>query len=249
MDEVKIRQRQTLKPKGKGGEDVSTATSLGVERSSSSSSTSTADSEDDATIGTRTEKLASFLQRCSVIFDVLLSSDDTKDRKTSSSSDHGASSGGILFDENADWVELGTDKDDGGMELVRSRSIASARFSVLQPHVLISAHLFPETDEEKIEEDLKAHKGLYCVWDVGLPGGPQFVLVGAGQPSCVAFSSTQSHIVVAGTEEGSLLMWNLHESAAIHRFLYCLVFFLLVCYFSFLLSTSFISIETVMLST
>ncbi len=34
-------------------------------------------------------------------------------------------------------------------------------------------------------------QGLYCVWDVGNPGGPQYVLEGSGQPTVCCFSATQ----------------------------------------------------------
>ncbi|KAJ1405527.1 hypothetical protein B484DRAFT_214440, partial [Ochromonadaceae sp. CCMP2298] len=55
------------------------------------------------------------------------------------------------------------------------------------------------------------------VWDVASPGGPLYVLEGAGQPTCCCFSSTQSHLLLGATEEGALHLWDLRERASLHR--------------------------------
>jgi hypothetical protein len=34
-------------------------------------------------------------------------------------------------------------------------------------------------------------QGLYCVWDAGNAGGPQYVLESTGQPTACCFSATQ----------------------------------------------------------
>lgn len=49
------------------------------------------------------------------------------------------------------------------------------------------------------------------------PGGPSFILEAAGQPTCACFSGSQHHIVVAGTREGSIHLWDLRESGFIHK--------------------------------
>lgn len=60
------------------------------------------------------------------------------------------------------------------------------------------------------------------------PGSPSVVLEASGMPTCCCFSSSQTFLVVAGTAEGSIHMWDLRENNAIHinRFV-CL----LVCLF------------------
>lgn len=59
-------------------------------------------------------------------------------------------------------------------------------------------------------------QGLYVIWDLSSPGGPAFVLEASGQPTCACFSGSQPHIVVAGTMEGSIHLWDLRESSFIH---------------------------------
>lgn len=60
-----------------------------------------------------------------------------------------------LFDPK-EWVQMGTDKTSGGNETVRTRRIACAKFSTLQPHLLMSAHPYPT--DESAELDLKPYK-------------------------------------------------------------------------------------------
>ena len=60
-------------------------------------------------------------------------------------------------------------------------------------------------------------QGLYVIWDLNSPGGPAFVMEAAGQPTCACFSGSQPHIVVGGTMEGSIHLWDLRESSFIHQ--------------------------------
>lgn len=42
------------------------------------------------------------------------------------------------------------------------------------------------------------------------------VLEGSGQPTCCTFSGTQTYIIVSGTTEGTIHMWDLRESNTLH---------------------------------
>lgn len=42
------------------------------------------------------------------------------------------------------------------------------------------------------------------------------VLEGSGQPTCCSFSATQTYVILGGTSEGTLHMWDLRETNALH---------------------------------
>ena len=95
------------------------------------------------------------------------------------------------------------------------RSTSKVRFSHLQTHMLLALHPYPVGDEA--DADLRANKGLLSLWDtVANAGAPSLLLECPGQPSCCSFSATQAHIVVAGTIDGSLHLWDLREPASLH---------------------------------
>lgn len=100
------------------------------------------------------------------------------------------------------------------MEYVRTRPVSFIQFSSLQPNVLITGH--PPPEDERAEEDLKPNSALYCVWDVTSPASPIRLLSSPGFPTAAAFSAGQSFLVLAGTLEGSLHLWDLRESNALH---------------------------------
>ena len=68
------------------------------------------------------------------------------------------------------------------------------------------------------DEDLLPYKAVLCVWDTTQHNAPpSFVLTSAGHPTCCTFSSSQSYLLLGGTEEGSLHLWDLRESSSIHK--------------------------------
>ena len=59
-------------------------------------------------------------------------------------------------------------------------------------------------------------QGLYCIWDVTSPSSPIRILTAPGVPTALGFSAGQTFLVLAGTVEGSLHLWDLRESNALH---------------------------------
>eukprot|EP01032_Pedospumella_encystans_P013283 gene13283-15302_t len=210
MDNIRARRNKSEEKQNDEGPSRSTTNNSTVE-------------VDSTSIGAT--RLASFLQHASRVCETLLDeqynnnnngrSGDSGESKSSTNRRDDSRSQYSLFDAGKDWVTLGKDGTNGGNETVRTRRISCVKFSPLQPHLLVSAHVFPT--DESAEMDLKPYKGLYCVWDVGNPGGPQYVLEGSGQPTVCCFSATQSHFVVGGTLEGSLHLWDLREASSIHN--------------------------------
>jgi hypothetical protein len=191
-------------------------------------------------------RLNLFLQSAGQLFEDILNEESVlNEQKTN----HLRGSSGppkSFFVPSANWVSLGGDASEGANELVRGRTVSALCFSSLQPHLLLTAHPYNETDEA----DLRPYKvtlpflfpascpsllalllplrplpsplslcrgqGIYCIWSLSAPGAPAVVLEGSGQPSCCSFSSTQTNILTAGTSEGTIHLWDLRESNTLH---------------------------------
>lgn len=98
-------------------------------------------------------KLTSFLQRTSYLFDTLLNERNNKEDEGKRDTDD--NNRYALFDREVEWLRLGLGKADGSNELLKTRGTVSARFSELQPHIVVTAHPFPEGDAA--EEDLRPY--------------------------------------------------------------------------------------------
>lgn len=57
------------------------------------------------------------------------------------------------------------------------------------------------------------------------------VLEGSGQPTCCSFSATQTYVIVGGTSEGTIHMWDLRETNALHANRFILSSFFLSNFF------------------
>jgi hypothetical protein len=158
-----------------------------------------------------TTRLNSFLQSAAQVCERLIEEDAMQNPERGHidrSSTHGS-----LFSDDSQWTSVASNLS-GATELIRMRKITGCKFSSLQPQLLLTMHPYDEKDED----DLMPYKGLFCVWNVTTPSAPpNFVLVGAGNPSCCSFSSTQTFLICAGTDEGTLHLWDLREASALHR--------------------------------
>jgi hypothetical protein len=178
-----------------------------------------ADRSEVAADGGYSTKLASFLQRSSLVCETILEENSQRRsnslKETSKAKDQGSLRPRSLFDSSGSWISFGNDSKSGANELIRSRPIIAARFSSLQPNLLLTAH--PPPTGEALSEDLRPTKALFCVWDVHSPGSPSMVLECAGSPSCCSFSSLQPFVITAGTSEGAIALWDLREANSFHR--------------------------------
>jgi WD repeat-containing protein 60 len=65
-----------------------------------------------------------------------------------------------------------------------------------------------------------ASKSIICVWGLSMHKSndvPLKSLICEGVPRCCALSPGRGNIVLAGTEEGTIALWDLSESAAMHH--------------------------------
>lgn len=54
--------------------------------------------------------------------------------------------------------------------------------------------------------------GLLCLWDTNQPSAPIAVLMCHGHPTCCILSPGRSHIAMAGTDEGTVALWDTRET-------------------------------------
>jgi hypothetical protein len=136
------------------------------------------------------------------------------DIKATRSASNGSSKGCVFAPDNK-WIQLGKGVNSGENELIRLRTTVAMKFSTLHPYVLLTVH--PPATGDAAAEDLRPNKALYCIWDVTNPGSPSYILESSGIPTCCSFSDSQTYIVVCGTAEGSIYLWDLREDNATHR--------------------------------
>ncbi len=168
-------------------------------------------------------QLGPFLQQSSRVCETILDEQNarTRDRQGNRDDTMGANGDRSLFDSSGSrrmqWLAVGGDEGNGANELIRQRRCVAIRFSPLQPGTFVTVHPPPSIEEDVNQEDLKPHKGLLCIWDVSQPDYPTWVLECSGSPVCAVFSASQSFLLVAGTSEGVVHMWDLREPNKIHK--------------------------------
>jgi hypothetical protein len=190
-------------------------------------------------------RLNLFLQSAGQLFEDLLNEESVRNDQKNQSRRDPSLLPKSFFAPSSDWIALGGDASEGANELVRGRTVSAVSFSSLQPHLLLTAHPFNEADEADLRpfkvltcllaatlslSSLPPVQGIYCIWSLSAPGAPTgdprssptlhhlllVVLEGSGQPTCCCFSATQTYIVVSGTTEGTIHMWDLRESNTLH---------------------------------
>lgn len=186
------------------GKDGQEATQV---NNSSNGNNRKSESEGSPTAG---GKLSEFLQRSSLICETIL----TEQNRNRAAGDKQNSRETKLL--SSPWEALGSDAKNGANEFIRLRKTIVARFSQLQPSQLLCCHPYPLSEKAEMD-DLRPRKGLFSVWDAISPSGPSYLLEASGQPSACCFSATQATIIVGGTTDGCLHLWDLRESASVHK--------------------------------
>jgi hypothetical protein len=98
-------------------------------------------------------RLNLFLQSAGQLFEDVLNEESVRNEQKSQLRDSSAPPKSF-FVSSSEWVSLGGDASEGANELVRGRSVSAVCFSSLQPHLLLTAHPYNETDEA----DLRPYK-------------------------------------------------------------------------------------------
>ncbi|XP_054548759.1 cytoplasmic dynein 2 intermediate chain 1 isoform X2 [Talpa occidentalis] len=101
------------------------------------------------------------------------------------------------------------------LPFLQGRAVRCLHASPVQRQTVVSVHgPAPGTPAQPLDS-----RCLLCVWDVWQPSAPQKVLVCESQVTCCCVSPSTAFLLFAGTEHGSVLVWDLREDARLHRFL------------------------------
>ncbi|KAM9022643.1 cytoplasmic dynein 2 intermediate chain 1 isoform 3-T3 [Ara ararauna] len=95
---------------------------------------------------------------------------------------------------------------------LHDRKISCLYVSQVQRQMLLSVHGLPK----KPGVGLLNRKSIICVWNIWQPSSPQKVLICDSEVICCCFSPNKTTLVFAGTVDGSLLVWDLHEDSRMH---------------------------------
>jgi hypothetical protein len=105
-------------------------------------------------------RLNLFLQSAGQLFEDILNEESVRNDQKNSSKRDPSLLPKSFFAPSSDWITLGGDASEGANELVRSRTVSAVSFSTLQPHLLLTAHPFNESDEADLRP-FKVHPSLF----------------------------------------------------------------------------------------
>eukprot|EP00058_Branchiostoma_floridae_P018614 XP_002604103.1 hypothetical protein BRAFLDRAFT_71608 [Branchiostoma floridae] len=98
----------------------------------------------------------------------------------------------------------------------KGRHVVSASFSPTQPQLLLLAFSLPTQGSNGNVPATVARRGLVCLWNITEPSRIQKVLMCEGTPTCCCFSPTRPTLAFAGTDHGSVVVWDLRELSSMH---------------------------------
>uniref|UniRef100_A0A8C2QF71 Cytoplasmic dynein 2 intermediate chain 1 n=1 Tax=Cricetulus griseus TaxID=10029 RepID=A0A8C2QF71_CRIGR len=100
------------------------------------------------------------------------------------------------------------------LPFLQGRKVFCLHASRVQRQTVVSVHDLPE---EPFAPSLDS-RHLLCVWDIWQPSGPQKVLICESKVTCCCFSPVKAFLLFAGTEHGSVVLWDLREDSRIHNY-------------------------------
>ncbi|XP_027001310.2 cytoplasmic dynein 2 intermediate chain 1 isoform X3 [Tachysurus fulvidraco] len=147
------------------------------------------------------KRLAAFLRSATQVMAVLLEENiaESKTEKLQSQT-HTYS-----FSEGC--VQLNTK-----LNILQGRQVKLLHFSQTQTHTLLSVHA-PCSRSYDVTIDSKT---MICVWNIWEPSTPQRILFYEAEVRSCCFSPGKATLVFAGTDVGSVLVWDLREHSGSH---------------------------------
>jgi hypothetical protein len=104
------------------------------------------------------------------------------------------------------------DKQQKINQILRGRSAAAVRGSGTQATTVYTVH--PDGSENG-GGDALAGKSIICCWETYQPSKPNRILICEGLVTACALTD-KSHCVVAGTDDGTVVLWDLREGRGAH---------------------------------
>ncbi|XP_066579794.1 cytoplasmic dynein 2 intermediate chain 1 isoform X2 [Amia ocellicauda] len=148
------------------------------------------------------QRLSSFLRSASQVIAVLLEEDRAEQHSLKK------------LRSEADSLSFG----DGCLQLntklsfLHGREVSLTRFSQAKKQTLLSVHR-PLSKPTAVWLD---HKTVVCIWNIWEPSCPQQVLLCNSEIRCCCFSPGNATLVFAGTDDGSVVVWDLREHSTLH---------------------------------
>ncbi|XP_060771581.1 cytoplasmic dynein 2 intermediate chain 1 [Neoarius graeffei] len=98
------------------------------------------------------------------------------------------------------------------LNFLQGRQVTLLHFSQTQTHTFLSVHT-PCSSSSDVTLDSQT---LVCVWNIWEPSTPQSILVCEAEVQSCCFSPGKATLVFAGTDVGSVLVWDLREHSSSH---------------------------------
>eukprot|EP00118_Oscarella_pearsei_P012676 m.95335 g.95335 ORF g.95335 m.95335 type:complete len:994 (+) comp36846_c0_seq5:51-3032(+) len=95
------------------------------------------------------------------------------------------------------------------------RRAVSCTFSPTQTNLLLTA--FSASPSMDSQSDLFNGVGVVCLWNINDAMRPEKVLVCESLPLCCCFGPSKGSLAFAGTDDGSVVVWDLRESVSMHK--------------------------------
>ncbi|XP_065920672.1 cytoplasmic dynein 2 intermediate chain 1-like isoform X2 [Dysidea avara] len=95
------------------------------------------------------------------------------------------------------------------------RHANSLHFSQSHGNLLLTGFTSHPKTKAQHEGGLQS-KGIVCVWNTGDLSQPLNVLISEPHPSCCCFSPLKASLVFAGSDDGSVVLWDLREPVSMH---------------------------------
>ncbi|XP_077480330.1 cytoplasmic dynein 2 intermediate chain 1 isoform X2 [Stigmatopora argus] len=149
-------------------------------------------------------RLAVFLHAASQVMAVLLEEDHAE---RSSLQGRKTQKDALSFSDGS--LQLNTN-----LHFLRGRVISQVLFSQAQRHTLLSVHM-PSASPDDVGPHHRCT--LVCVWNMWEPSRPRKILLCDSEVQCCCFSPGKATLVFAGTDIGSVELWDLREPDGNHQ--------------------------------
>ncbi|XP_032900496.1 cytoplasmic dynein 2 intermediate chain 1 isoform X2 [Amblyraja radiata] len=148
-------------------------------------------------------RLTNFLRSACQVIAVLLEEDQAEDQASKN----------IQSKATSFSVSDGCSQLNTTLPFLHGREVLYLHFSRVQRQILLSVHSLPK------EPGLVQVASYYiiCVWNIWEASFPQKVLICESEVQCCCFGPGNVSSVFAGTMDGSILAWDLHECSIIHQ--------------------------------
>ncbi|XP_073693301.1 cytoplasmic dynein 2 intermediate chain 1-like [Garra rufa] len=167
----------------------------------SKASLDTAD-ESTSRINTNSQRLTTFLRSAAQVMAVLIEenmAESNSVRRLRSQTD------ALSFSDGC--IQLNTK-----LPFLHGRQVSLLQFSQVQRQTLLSVHP-PSSKSSAVRLDSET---VICIWNIWEPSRPRKVLLYESEVRCCCLSPGKVTLVFAGTDVGSVVVWDLREHSGTH---------------------------------